>query len=113
MDKRCDQFPNCDDFSDERNCQLIVASGSYVKDFTPFTLDKNGDIDKVKLDITIELNSILEINEKASTLTTQFQLHMTWFDFRLKFYNMKVWSKKIAPPHTHTAQKTPLMITLP
>ena len=33
---------------------------------------------------------ILEINEVGQKLHTQFNLHFSWFDFRLKFYDLKV-----------------------
>ena len=54
MDKRCDQFPNCPDFSDEDNCNLVVKTDSYVKDFTPFTLDDEDQISKVPILITVQ-----------------------------------------------------------
>ena len=53
MDKRCDQFPNCEDFSDETNCKLVIISGSYVKDFCPFTLNEEGGIVKVNVSIKV------------------------------------------------------------
>ena len=55
MDKRCDQFPNCEDFSDERGCKLVILPESYVKDFTPFTLDELGDIAKVNISIKVRV----------------------------------------------------------
>ena len=33
--------------------------------------------------------NILEIGEVDQIFTTQFQLSMTWYDFRLEFHNMK------------------------
>ena len=37
MEERCDQFPNCGDFSDEANCKLVVLPDNYVKDYAPCT----------------------------------------------------------------------------
>ena len=37
----------------------------------------------------MDLISILEINEVGQKFKTQFNLYISWFDFRLKFYNMK------------------------
>ena len=34
--------------------------------------------------------SILEINEVGQKFKTQFKLYIMWFDFRLKYYNMKL-----------------------
>jgi hypothetical protein len=47
MEERCDQFPNCEDFSDEANCQLVVLPDNYVKDYAPFTVDQMGELKKV------------------------------------------------------------------
>ena len=90
MDKRCDQFPNCEDFSDENNCKLIVASESYVKDFVPFTLDEKENIAKTNVTIDVELIAILKIDEVGQIFGNQFKLYMSWYDFRLQYFNMKV-----------------------
>ena len=47
MEERCDQFPNCQDFSDEANCKLVVLPENYVPDYAPFTVLENGDLKKV------------------------------------------------------------------
>ena len=108
---RCDQFPNCDDFSDEENCKLVVIPENYVTDYAPFTVDMDGNLVKVQVKIKvkrlckqlndnntleliyvikIDLISILEINEVGQKFKTQFKLYIMWFDFRLKYYNMKL-----------------------
>ena len=51
MEERCDQFPNCKDFSDEANCRLVVLPENYVSDYAPFTLDQEGDLAKVAVSI--------------------------------------------------------------
>ena len=53
MAERCDQFPNCDDFSDEANCRLVVLPENYVPDYAPFTVDDKGDLLKVKVLIKV------------------------------------------------------------
>ena len=37
----------------------------------------------------MDLNSILQINEVGQKILIQFTLYVSWFDFRLRFYNMK------------------------
>ena len=39
--------------------------------------------------VQIDLISILAINEVEQMLKTQFNLYISWFDFRLKIFNMK------------------------
>ena len=50
---RCDQFPNCDDFSDEENCKLVVIPENYVADYAPFTVDSDGNLVKVQVKIKV------------------------------------------------------------
>ena len=89
MEKRCDQFPNCNDFSDEDDCSLVVQPGNYAPDYAPFTVTEEGVLLKVKVLITIDLIKILDINEVGQIFGNQFNLYMTWYDFRLKLHNMK------------------------
>ena len=89
MEKRCDQFPNCNDFSDEDDCSLVVQPGNYVPDYAPFTVNEEGVLLKVRVFIAIDLIKILDINEVGQIFGNQFSLYMTWYDFRLKLHNMK------------------------
>ena len=50
---RCDQFPNCGDFSDEENCKLVVVPENYVTDYAPFTVDMDGNLVKVQVKIKV------------------------------------------------------------
>ena len=49
MEERCDQFPNCEDFSDESSCQLVVLPKTYVQDYAPFTVLDSGLLKKVEV----------------------------------------------------------------
>ena len=89
MEERCDQFPNCQDFSDEANCQLVVRPDNYVADYAPFVVNDDGDLVKVGVKIKMDLISILDINEVGQNILVQFKLYISWYDFRLKFFNMK------------------------
>ena len=53
MEARCDQFQNCNDFSDEENCKLVVLPENYVKDYPPFTVDNLGNLTKVQVLIKV------------------------------------------------------------
>ena len=50
---RCDQFPNCEDFSDEANCKLVVLPENYVIDYAPFTVNESGKLMKVQVQIKV------------------------------------------------------------
>merc|ERR1711892_1249493 len=75
MEERCDQFPNCEDFSDEANCQLVVLPENYVKDYAPFTVNEDGQLQKVSVLIKVDLISILEIDEVGQKVVNQFNLY--------------------------------------
>ena len=62
MEERCDQFPNCEDFSDEDGCKLVALPENYVIDYVPFTIDNNGNLVKVPVKIKVikRLKLILE-----------------------------------------------------
>lgn len=55
---RCDQFPNCEDFSDEANCKLVVLPENYVIDYAPFTVNESGKLMKVQVQIKVEVKSV-------------------------------------------------------
>ena len=91
MEERCDQFPNCLDFSDEANCQvmtpladhcqsfqLVVRPDNYAPDYAPFTVTTNGHPVKVPVLIKVNLNKILKIDEVDQIFGSQFTLYMTW-----------------------------------
>ena len=44
---------------------------------------------KLQSHLQVDLISILDINEVDQKFVVQFNLHMSWYDYRLKFYNMK------------------------
>ena len=79
---RCDQFPDCNDFSDEEGCQvlstlalvkndekgqwhqkvlskLVVLPNNYSPDYAPFTVDKKGTLEKVPVQIRVSLKTFL------------------------------------------------------
>merc|ERR1711990_1315475 len=79
MERRCDQFPNCADFSDEANCQLVVKGDNYLTDYTPFTNDEQGKLIKTDVQIRIQLIRILNIDEVGQIFRNQFYMFMTWY----------------------------------
>ena len=83
---RCDSVADCDDVSDEKNCQLVsLDANKYLKDKTPTPVESN----KFPVNVTIEIKSVLDIQEVGSVLKLLFILDLTWFDNRLQFYNLK------------------------
>ena len=61
---RCDQTDNCKDGSDEKKCSIVhVDDSKYLKDKQPPPVDN---MDKVIVDVDVDITRILLINEVVS-----------------------------------------------
>ena len=96
MLKRCDSWPDCIDKSDELNCRKINTVRSYQKHISPPGHDGS---DKLEIKVSIDLVSIVNIDEVASIFQVQFTLHLSWYDSRLTFDNLKnnTWLNTLSP----------------
>ena len=65
---------------------MVEVDESYIKD-VPAPPLKKGSLSQVN--VSVDVLSILEINEVDSWLSLQFELHMVWFDPRIQFNNLK------------------------
>ena len=85
--ERCDNFQDCADVSDEKNCMLVYKDEEkYLKDKTPPVKNKK---EKLPVELSIDIKEIISINEVEQIINIQFKLEMTWFDSRLQYYNLK------------------------
>ena len=65
---RCDQFPNCADFSDEAACQLVVLPDNYVSDYAPFTVDTDtGRMRRIGVKIKVAVTIMLHFRTSETT----------------------------------------------
>merc|ERR1711970_1363876 len=66
---RCDSVADCDDVSDEKNCQLVsMDANKYLKDKNPTPVESN----KFPVNVTIDIMSVLDIQEVGSVLKLLF-----------------------------------------
>ena len=63
MEQRCNQLPECRDYSDEKNCSVLVLSEGYNKNVPPIFVD-NGTKKKVNVYVSIDLSKVVDINEE-------------------------------------------------
>ncbi len=86
---RCNGVINCigDGGSDEEDCSLILIDDSYLRAFPAPPLKENAVQNPVF--ISVNIFSILSIQEVESTVSLQFQLNLTWADTRITFRNLK------------------------
>ena len=90
MDKRCDQSINCNDGSDELNCAMIEMGNNYNSKISPFKFDDA--LNKVipaSVSASIKILDIIKIGEVDNLFTMKFVFIMEWYDYRLRFHNLK------------------------
>ena len=109
MEKRCDQKLDCEDVSDEKQCQIIsIDPTKYLKGKPPPPI---GDDSRVNINVEVHLLKILEVGEVAALFRTQFELFLKWKDSRINFWNLK-FDKKLNAlvPREKALIWTPVMV---
>ena len=87
-DNRCDQARNCDDGSDEENCQLVQMRKNYNKKLAPLSWDQKV-VYPVSINVSVILEKVLQISESDQEYDLKFTLILEWYDNRLNYYNLK------------------------
>ena len=78
MDNRCDRIVNCPDSSDEKSCALLrIDQSTYIKEYPPIIVDKKGNVEKLPVNISIDIMRILDVNKVEGYFKVSFQLHST------------------------------------
>ena len=84
MEDRCNRRAECQDRSDEKNCQTIALDETYLAEYPPL-----GPKGTVGLTVDVTINGILDISEVGGTFRVQFVLAVSWMEPRISFYNLK------------------------
>ena len=88
MEKRCDQLSDCRDKSDEENCNILVLEKSYNKNVPPVSLD-NGKKEMVNVSVSIDLLTLVDINEPDYSIEIQFAITLQWIENRATYQHLK------------------------
>jgi hypothetical protein len=88
IENRCNQVLNCMDGSDETNCQILTVQASYEKSIPPISVRGN-EIVPVKINVSIVLLNVLNINEVGNEIQIQFTIIMQWKETRAIYQNLK------------------------
>ena len=90
IEERCDQSVDCEDSSDENNCQMLYIEKNYNKEMPPFILNKTTkSIRTANVNVSVTIVDILDIVEVKHEIELKFHLLLEWLDPRLKFLNLK------------------------
>ena len=88
INRRCNNINDCRDKSDEGHCRRVKKKGTYQKFIVPPPALGSGD-ERIDVGISVDIESIMEINEVEGIFQVQFNLLMKWVDSRLSFLNLK------------------------
>ena len=84
IDLRCNQFPDCRDESDERNCNILVLKDGYNK-----KVPRVNSSDPVDVSVSIHLLRLVDIDEEDYSIEIQFEITLVWKEKRATFQNLK------------------------
>ena len=107
IDERCNQISNCRylkqmnhlfisfssnfrDESDEENCLMLVKKDTYNSKIAPFAYDYvKSEVIPVDVNVSAAVMDVLSISETDLVYVLKFRFMMSWFDYRLKYHNLK------------------------
>ena len=90
MEERCDQIMDCEDKSDENNCNLIVFEDNYNKKVPPFTITKEDhSLIPAKVMVSTRLENVLAISEFSHTIVLKIGIILNWYENRVLYHNLK------------------------
>ena len=82
---RCDIIKDCLDKSDERDCPTLGLV-DYIKTDPPI---KDRNENGTSVNVTIVITTIGNFVEMDMTFRAKISLRLSWFDWRVNFYNLK------------------------
>ena len=94
-EKRCDNSIDCVDHSDEQDCKLVIFPKFKYQDERPpapetiIRFPSRNRSHSTKVDISVELFNILDINEVTSEVSMIFSVSLKWRDSRIRFLYLK------------------------
>ena len=81
----------CEDGSDEQDCDMVVMRPGYNKLLTPVSADGASSL---LVNVSLDIIDILEINELDEIFTAKISLRRDWFDSGLTFKHLKSGGSK-------------------
>ena len=85
----CNNFPDCQDGTDETNCSLLIQPGLGYKKHLPSIGIEEGKKILLSINATFTILDIFDVNEEDSFIDIFFKLQLEWFDKSLTFKFLK------------------------
>ena len=119
MSHRCDLVSDCGDWSDERNCGIVLDPPGYIRSLPPSP------------SLTIHINvflGVIEVNLREMKLVLDLSLELSWYDPHVQYRNLRpiqrsnivstsegdcsLWqpSLEVAPTCSFANQKSTVMV---
>ncbi|XP_068224918.1 uncharacterized protein [Palaemon carinicauda] len=77
---RCNMIPECNDWSDEKNCTRIKLPTAYMSDIPP----------KLPMDFSIAVDIYhVEVNLLKMTVSLELSIEIIWYEERISFKNLQ------------------------
>ena len=93
MEERCNQIPDCDDESDERNCKILALKEGYNQRVPPVGVNiatgKVRTLKPIKVKVSLSLFKVVAIEEEDHSIQLQFQINLEWKENRATYHNLK------------------------
>ena len=89
LEKRCDNFPDCLDKSDEVDCHTISTAAATYKGYEvefPTIPRKN---EELNLFINVDVDQIVDIKDMDLRFVAKLTVTIKWFDVQLTWINLK------------------------
>ena len=87
----CDSKVDCDDMSDEDNCDKLELIENYRK-------AHSSSIVKIKMNVSVDIESILEIVEEKNLIKVKLNVIASWIDEKLTYINLNPKRKTVLFP---------------
>ena len=85
----CNNFPDCQDGTDQTNCSLLIQPGLGYKKHLPSIGIEGGKKVLLPINATFTVLDIFDVNEDESFMDILFKFKLEWFDKSLAFKSLK------------------------